>query len=467
ILLDHKLYFHEHVTYALVKRTTWVAQFRCLAKSRYGLTFGLVKKLYLAVAVPSMLYAADIFLTPVCMLPGSKRLHGSVGVVRKLEHVQRQALLIMTGAMRTTATDVMGTHANLLPFILLVDKTEIASDKEKAIRNEGDWCCRRGIWVYSDGSDLDGGVGAAAVLFKPGRPGYKVLCFHLGSSDDHTIYQAEVVELLGAELLKEERTVEDASIVADNKSSIQATKLRRPTPGHHLLDSLHRHLCTLGRKHYDAKVTLYWVLGHVNLEGNEAADREVKHAAQGDSSPDEVLPGTLRGGLPRSVMKMKQLFLTSLQDKAKKVWTTSRWGKNFARLDKGLPSKKYEKLIGKLPRRQANILFQLHTEHIPLQKHLHRIWKADSPLCLSCLAALETVHHFLLTCPAHNCHRWEHLDHFLGHAGHSLSNLLNTSTILKPLLNYINVTGRLAPTFGNIASSKHATKWPAQRSTHG
>ncbi|OBZ77095.1 putative RNA-directed DNA polymerase from transposon X-element [Grifola frondosa] len=46
VLLDHKLYFHEHVAYALAKGTTWVLQFRRLAKSRFGLTFGLVKRLH-------------------------------------------------------------------------------------------------------------------------------------------------------------------------------------------------------------------------------------------------------------------------------------------------------------------------------------------------------------------------------------------------------------------------------------
>ncbi|OBZ78310.1 hypothetical protein A0H81_02657 [Grifola frondosa] len=351
-----------------------------------------------------MLYAADVFLTPVRMLPGSKRLHGSVGAIKRLERVQRQALLIMTGAMRTTATDIMCAHANLLPFTLLVDKichraiTRICTlpkthplhrhvrwagrkfvadhrrhlrnwsshtiyilrllkpsylldstpletatqhrhrtDKEEATRDEGDWCRRPSIRVYSDGSDVDGGVGAAAVLFKPGNPGYKVLRFHLGSSDDHSVYEAEVVGLLlGTELLKTERSLEGASIAADNKSSIQATKLRRPAPAHYLLDSLHKHLRALGRKHHEAKVTIRWVPGHMDLEGNETADLKVKCAARGDTSPIEDLPDILRDGLPRSATKMRQVFLTDLQGKAKTAWN-SRAVPNLSPPQQGTP----------------------------------------------------------------------------------------------------------------------------------
>ena len=45
-----------------------------------------------------------------------------MGHICRLARVQRQALLVMTGALRTTATDTMEAHADLLPFDLLVDR---------------------------------------------------------------------------------------------------------------------------------------------------------------------------------------------------------------------------------------------------------------------------------------------------------------------------------------------------------
>ena len=60
---------------------------------------------------------------------------------------------------------------------------------------------REGLRVYSDGSDFQGGVGAAAVLYAPGRRRPRVLHYHLGPSTDHTVYEAEVVgTLLALEL---------------------------------------------------------------------------------------------------------------------------------------------------------------------------------------------------------------------------------------------------------------------------
>lgn len=45
-----------------------------------------------------------------------------MGSIRRLAMVQRQALLVMTGVLRSTATDILEAHANILPFDLLVHK---------------------------------------------------------------------------------------------------------------------------------------------------------------------------------------------------------------------------------------------------------------------------------------------------------------------------------------------------------
>ncbi|OCH84477.1 hypothetical protein OBBRIDRAFT_741574, partial [Obba rivulosa] len=122
ILVDRALRFREHVAYSLAKGTKWVAQFKRVMRPCFGLSYRLSKRLYFSIAVPSFLYAVDVFITPVQALEGRKRLYGSVGAVNKLARVHRQALLMMTGALRTTATDVLEAHTDILPFRLLVDK---------------------------------------------------------------------------------------------------------------------------------------------------------------------------------------------------------------------------------------------------------------------------------------------------------------------------------------------------------
>ncbi|OCH83694.1 hypothetical protein OBBRIDRAFT_742824, partial [Obba rivulosa] len=122
VILDSKLSFHHHVAYALAKGSKWVAQLRRVMRPTMGTAFRLAKRLYMGVAVPGYLYAADVFLTPLRYLEGQTRQHGSVGAINKLNRIHRQALIMVSGAMRTTATDILSAHCDILPFPLLIDK---------------------------------------------------------------------------------------------------------------------------------------------------------------------------------------------------------------------------------------------------------------------------------------------------------------------------------------------------------
>ena len=81
-----------------------------------------MRQLYQAVAVPSFMYAADIWFKPVDRSLEGQKARGSVGVSRKLASVQRIATVAITGALRTTATDMMEAHANLWPMELLMHR---------------------------------------------------------------------------------------------------------------------------------------------------------------------------------------------------------------------------------------------------------------------------------------------------------------------------------------------------------
>ena len=49
------------------------------------------------------------------------------------------------------------------------------------------------IQLYSDGSTIEGKVGAAAVMYRGGQE-VKSLRFHLGSVDEHTVFEPEAGE---------------------------------------------------------------------------------------------------------------------------------------------------------------------------------------------------------------------------------------------------------------------------------
>jgi hypothetical protein len=123
LILDQELKFKAHVDHAAAKRKFWIMQTRCILKTVKGTRGHLSQQLYMAAAVPAMLYAASVWLIPTVRSneKGCKST-GSVGAAMQLTRVQRMASIHITGAMCTTASDILNTYANLLPINLLIDK---------------------------------------------------------------------------------------------------------------------------------------------------------------------------------------------------------------------------------------------------------------------------------------------------------------------------------------------------------
>ena len=123
VIIDNKMNWKGQCAAALAKGQDWLIQFGRLAQTSRGINVRYIQQLYLSIAVPCMLYAADIFLTPQQNV-GKRTKDGQAkqAIVNKLALVQRQAALMITGAMKTTATDIVEVMANLIPFNLLVNK---------------------------------------------------------------------------------------------------------------------------------------------------------------------------------------------------------------------------------------------------------------------------------------------------------------------------------------------------------
>ncbi|THU78437.1 hypothetical protein K435DRAFT_591811, partial [Dendrothele bispora CBS 962.96] len=94
-------------------------------------------------------------------------------------------------------------------------------------------------------------------------------------------------------------------------------------------------------------------------------------------------------------------------------------------------------------------LVQLRTGHIPLRKHLHRICRADTPICPCCRRHPETVHHFLLRCPAHATAR-QRLRTEIGSRRCTTQALLTQKKLLPALFDYINATERFTHQYGTL-----------------
>src|SRR6266481_4538462 len=81
-----------------------------------------MRQFYQAITLPCFTYVADVWFTLVTRDIGRGKARGSAGTAHRLVSVQRISTIAVTGALCTSATDVLELHANLPPIELLMHK---------------------------------------------------------------------------------------------------------------------------------------------------------------------------------------------------------------------------------------------------------------------------------------------------------------------------------------------------------
>ena len=122
---------------------------------------------------------------------------------------------------------------------------------------------------------------------------------------------------------------------------------------------------------------------------------------QGEAPAEQANFRHSRNRLPISISAIKQMITKSTKKEIGIWWKRSPRFKQTKCINHSFPSNKYIKITSSLNRRQTSILTQIRTGHAPINSHLHRIRKADTPYCPqnSCTNAIEDIHHLSFTCP--------------------------------------------------------------------
>ena len=298
----------------------------------------------------------------------------------------------------------------------MLANVHIDEDREVAVEKANQLT---GTIVYTDGSGLDGEVGAAAVMMKNGVV-LKTLRYHLGSDTEHMVYEAEAVAVTLAlhMLVGMKKKLKKVTIGTDNQAVLMGMSNQKPKPGHHLMDKIHDSLedfqvtqtrlrgervegyrkgtggtriedGSLDWKEWhlkvECKVNLVWTPGHEDIDGNEQADQAAKDAASGQSSEAEDLPPFLRRkSLPVSISATRQLLKKKIKAQWQAEWKTSKRYAGSNEIDASIPSDNFLHIIDQLRRNQASILIQLRTGHIPLNAVLHCIKRSETADCPRC-----------------------------------------------------------------------------------
>ena len=166
------------------------------------------------------------------------------------------------------------------------------------------------------------------------------------------------------------------SLYIDNQSIIYALSRRNFTSGQYPVDALRT-----APNDLHCHLTVRQVFSHSEVKGNEKADRSSKEAAGGRTSRRADLPHILRNQLPASASTIKQDFHKSPEEKWQTTWTTSPRRTRFSQIDPNFPFHRFRKDLFKQTRKQASLIMQIRTGHIPFNKYLKRIRKTGSDRC--------------------------------------------------------------------------------------
>ena len=304
VILDSKLLWKLNVEERVKKASN--ALYAC--KTMLGKTWGLTPKLthwvYTAVARPILLYGVLVWWTAMEKKTYRKR----------LESVQRLAELSITGALRSTPTAALDVILNLKPINLVA--SGIAKKSAVRLKAAGQFACKpyghskiiggfdvstdyivprltfykkiqttleEGGWLaglrsehmtlnfFTDGSKMLEGVRAAVYCQELGiEESYKL-------PDTCSIFQAEILAAkMAAELALTDRTYNSQiNLFVDSQAAIKAISATSTYSSivQECKESLSR-LSTVRRVH------IYWVRGHVGIEGNERADELAKRGVR-------------------------------------------------------------------------------------------------------------------------------------------------------------------------------------------
>lgn len=424
VILDTKLNWRLNVEYRAKRACMAFYACRRTFGRRWGLQPKMVLWMYTAVVRPIMTHGALVWW------PALTKGYNQT----KLGRIQRTAGIGVTGALRSTPTQALSVLLHLLPIDLHIKSQALQTALR--LRESGCWKARpyghgrtlellprewatgktdytvpkldfskgfevkiptRKEWdmlktphegydavVYTDGSKMDCGVGAG--IFSE--------TLNISKSyrlpDHSSVFQAELLAILQAckELGSVSNPNQNIAIFTDSQAAIKALDSAATTSK--LVGRCRDELARLVGRH---KVTLHWVPGHRNIEGNELADELARRGSALHASLAEDVP------IPISAVKrgISLHFLSEANSRWKNLTTCAVSRQVWPCYNKN----KTRELLSRTRRDIARVT-AITTGHWPIGEHAARLGIPFNTFCRSCreVGAKETLTHFLCECPA-------------------------------------------------------------------
>ena len=122
LILNQNLNWSEQIAYVQEKGSKWAAQICQATRPSWGLTSKAAHKLYIGVAIPRILYGAEVWCIPIYGAANGGKCKGSIHTIRKLTTMQRVGTLAITRGFRTSPTDSLDAHMLILLMHLKIGR---------------------------------------------------------------------------------------------------------------------------------------------------------------------------------------------------------------------------------------------------------------------------------------------------------------------------------------------------------
>ncbi len=259
------------------------------------------------------------------------------------------------------------------------------------------------VIIFTDGSALNnpGPCGAATIIYVEGIRSQPIVSANPISSLSSS-YHGELEALKMAaqsifEMLTSHNSFDNVYILSDCISAIQSVSSLTDHDSHQdTINAFQRYTNNIIER--GIKVYLYWVAGHVDLPGNELADKHAKIAAeQAMNMTDDSCT---------SVATVKGVIKRCMRNRWQRYWETIDTGREYYHHFPNVPTKRYKSCY---TRAEEVRYLRLITGNNRLNDHMYKLRFVESPMCV-CESEPETSEHVLLRCKLYDEPRQSMID---------------------------------------------------------
>ncbi|GBL78548.1 hypothetical protein AVEN_62167-1 [Araneus ventricosus] len=383
VIIDNRFNWTAHIDFLRSKMLNLIKNFISVSGPNWGVGASLLKHWYLSVIQPSILYGSAVW-------------GGSFTVknINSLFSIQRLALLKISKSYRTCPTNALNVFLGIPPLHVVAKglyvKFQIWKLRKNGfvfidINNLDKYIEINNIElkykildfpttvvdcdfeVYTDGSGIDGNIGASVCIFKDNK---YINLFQFKLSNFNSVFQAELAAINFAAGWAMDNNV-SVNIFTDSLSSIEALKKS---------NSKSKYLNEIKNNMFNAvgSVGLSWVKAHAGIPGNELADQYAK---------DSAVNGNFLS-MPAPYSYLKKFINKFILNNWQQHWEDSKSGN---RVREFIP-----KVDCALLTHNRYLLFFI-SGHGPFPAYLQRFNNLESTNCVC--GGLGDPDHFAFDCP--------------------------------------------------------------------